>query len=100
MAKKFNQLLNNTSSERKKRIEDKTQEMLIELALQDIRQQLNLTQEQVAEMLQTSQAAVSKLENQSDIYVSTLSRFVSALGGNLKLVASFPNREILINQFD
>jgi hypothetical protein len=45
-------------------------------------------------------AAISKMERQNDIYVSTLRRFVSALGGELKLVASFPDKEVVISQFD
>jgi hypothetical protein len=47
-----------------------------------------------------NQAAISKTERQNDIYVSTLRRFVSALGGKLKLVASFPYKEVVISQFD
>jgi hypothetical protein len=41
-----------------------------------------------------------RTERQNDIYVSTLRRFVSALGGELKLVASFPDKEVVISQFD
>jgi transcriptional regulator with XRE-family HTH domain len=74
--------------------------MLEELALQELRLALNLTQEQVAEAMKMNQGAVSKMERQSDIYVSTLRKFVAALGGRLKLVASFPDREVVINQFD
>jgi transcriptional regulator with XRE-family HTH domain len=74
--------------------------MLTELALQDQRQALNLTQEEVAAAMQMNQGAVSKMEHQSDIYVSTLRKFISALGGQLKLVASFPDRDVVISQFD
>ena len=44
-----------------------------------------------------NQAAISKMELQTDIYVSTLRRFVSALGEELKLVASFPDKEVVIS---
>ena len=80
--------------------EQSATEMLVELALQELRKSLHLTQEQVAEMMQMNQAAISKMERQNDIYVSTLRRFVSALGGELKLVASFPDKEVVISQFD
>jgi hypothetical protein len=40
------------------------------------------------------------MERQNDIYVSTLRRFVSALGEEFKLVASFPDKEVVISQFD
>lgn len=100
MAKSFQTLRKKMAPQRRARNEQRATEMLVELALQEIRQSLHLTQEQVAEIMQMNQAAVSKMEHQSDIYVSTLRRFVSALGGRLKLVASFPEREVVINQFD
>ena len=74
--------------------------MLEEIVLQELRKALNLTQEQVAEVMQMNQGVVSKMEHQNDIYVSTLRKFVVALGGQLRLVATFPDREVVINQFD
>jgi transcriptional regulator with XRE-family HTH domain len=88
------------SPERQARAKARTEEMLAELALQELRQALNLTQEEVAAAMQMNQGAVSKMEHQSDIYVSTLRKFVSAMGGQLKLVASFPDRDVVISQFD
>jgi uncharacterized protein len=100
MAKSFQILRDKMSPERQLQAKRRTNEMLAELALQELRQSLNLTQEQVAEIMQLHQAGVSKIEHQSDIYVSTLQKFVWALGGHLKLVASFPDREVAINQFE
>ena len=100
MAKSFQTLRGKMSPESQARAEARTNEMLVELALQDLRKSLNLTQDQVAEAMQMNQAAVSKMEHQSDIYVSTLRKFVLALGGHVKIVASFPDREVVINQFD
>lgn len=100
MAKSFQELRKKMSSERQARAKARTEEMLAEIALQELRQALNLTQEQVAAAMQMNQGAVSKMEHQSDIYVSTLRKFVSAMGGQLKLVASFPDREVVISQFD
>ncbi len=100
MAKSFNILRAKMSPERRARMARRTQEMLQEMALQDLRQALDLTQTQVAELLQMKQAAVSKMEHQSDMYISTLQKFVTALGGNLQLVARFPDREVVLNQFD
>ncbi|MDX2042129.1 MAG: XRE family transcriptional regulator [Acidobacteriota bacterium] len=88
------------SPERRARNEARVQELLDEIALQELRQSLNLTQEQVAEALQSNQATVSKLERQSDMYISSLQKFVVALGGQLKLVASFPDRDVVISQFN
>jgi len=100
MAKSFRELRKKMSPERQARAKARTEEMLAELALQDLRQALNLTQEEVAAAMQMNQGAVSKMEHQSDIYVSTLRKFVSAMGGQLKLVASFPDRDVVISQFD
>ena len=100
MAKSFQTLREKMSPEAKARAQERTNEMLVELALQDLRKSLDLTQEQVAETMQMNQAAVSKMEHQSDIYVSTLRKFIEALGGHVKIVASFPDREVVINQFD
>jgi DNA-binding transcriptional regulator YiaG len=100
MAKSFRELRKKMSPERQARAKARTEEMLAELALQELRQALNLTQEEVAAAMQMNQGAVSKMEHQSDIYVSTLRKFISAMGGQLKLVASFPDREVVISQFD
>ena len=100
MAKSFRELRKKMSPERQAKAKARTEEMLAELALQELRQALNLTQEEVAAAMQMNQGAVSKMEHQSDIYVSTLRKFISAMGGQLKLVASFPDREVVISQFD
>lgn len=48
-----------------------------------------LTQKSMAEAFGTSQGEVSRVENASDLYLSTLARYVSAMGGELSLVARF-----------
>ena len=100
MAKKFQTLLEKMPPESQARIVARSNELLEEIALQELRKALNLTQEQVAEAMQMNQGVVSKMEHQNDIYVSTLRKFVKAMGGQLKLVASFPDRDVVINQFD
>ena len=99
MAKNFNTLLAKMPPESQARVHAGANAMLEEIALQELRQALNLTQEQVAAAMQMNQGVVSKMEHQDDIYVSTLRRFVAALGGQLKLVASFPDKDVVINQF-
>ena len=100
MAKPFRGLLDKMTPERRERVEDRVQGMLVEMALQELRQSRQLTQCQLAESLQVNQAAISKMEGQSDMYLSTLRRLVGAMGGKLKLVAQFPDQEVVINQFD
>lgn len=69
------------------------------MALKELRQALQLTQQQLASQLELNQAAVSKMERQSDMYISTLRRFLNAMGAELKIIAHFPEKDILINQF-
>jgi transcriptional regulator with XRE-family HTH domain len=100
MAKPFKNLLEKMSPESRERIKKRTAQMCSEMALQELRQAMHLTQQEIADLLQMNQAAVSKLEHQSDMYVSTLRRFVAALGGELRIVAHFPQGDVVINQFE
>ncbi|NKB71874.1 MAG: helix-turn-helix domain-containing protein [Candidatus Latescibacteria bacterium] len=100
MAKSFKNLLQKMPEGRRDRVEDRVQEMLVEMALQEIRQNRNITQVQLADNLKLNQAAVSKMEHQSDMHISTLRRLLAAMGGRLKLVAEFPDEDVVINQFE
>ena len=100
MAKKFQDLRARMSPEAQARSAARTEAMLLEMQLQDLRKARNLTQVAVAKTMQIEQAAVSKLEHRDDMYVSTLRSYVKALGGELKLVASFPDAEIQVHSFE
>ena len=76
-----------------------TRQLLAEMPLQELRRALDLTQQQVAAALGINQVAVSKMESQTDMYVSTLRRFVEAMGGELRIVARFPQGNVEISQF-
>ncbi len=71
--------------------------------LADVRRARDLTQEELAKALGIKQTSVSKVERaherHADLYVSTLRRFIEAMGGELKLVAVFPDAEIPIDNF-
>ncbi len=71
--------------------------------LADVRRARDLTQEELAEALGIKQTSVSKVERaherHADLYLSTLRRFVEAMGGELKIVAVFPDAEIPIDNF-
>ena len=100
MSKPFKDLLNKMPPERRERIRIKTEILKNEMALGELRKALDLTQEELAKSLNMKQAAISKFEHQSDIYLSTLRRILFAMGADLKLVARFPEGEVLINQFN
>ena len=77
----------------------KTQAMLADMLLSEIRQAVGLTQTDLANELGISQPALSQLENQDDMQISTLKRIIAALGGTLEIVAHLPHGDIRINQF-
>ena len=99
MARKFSNLVVRMPKERRERIRDRAETILVEMALQDLRRDRNLTQEELANLLGLNQSALSKMEHQQDMCISTLRRILRAMGGSLKLVAQFPDREVVINQF-
>lgn len=96
MAKKWSDLRQQMNPEQQARAAAKAEAMLVQLQLAELRQARSKTQVEVAEVMETQQAAISKLERREDMYLSTLRGYVEALGGELKLVASFPDVEIPI----
>lgn len=46
-----------------------------------------------------SQSEISKIERRSDVYLSTLRSFIEAMGGELVIVARFPEGEVQVSQF-
>lgn len=96
MAKSFKELRQKMTPERGQRNKHKANDLLAAMPLQELRKALALTQDQLAEELGISQAAVSKLENRPDMYIRTLARFVEAMGGTLKITADFPQGSVCI----
>jgi DNA-binding XRE family transcriptional regulator len=72
-----------------------------EMSLRELRKARERSQRAVGEILDINQAAVSKIERRTDMDVSTLRSFVEAMGGELEIIARFPDRApIIINQFE
>ena len=81
------------SPERRARIEARAQELIEEeMTLRDLRAVQQMTQERVAELLGIEQDSVSRMERRADMLLSTMSSYVEAMGGRLRLIAEFPNR--------
>ena len=99
MAKKFSALVAKMSPESRARSDALYRQLRAEMPLQELRKALELTQQQVAAALGINQVAISKMEGQTDMYVSTLRRFVEAMGGELRIVAHFPEGNVEISQF-
>ena len=89
LKKKMNQL----SAERRAKVEARATELIAEeMTLGAIRKARALTQEQLAEVLGVGQDSISRLEKRSDLLLSTLSSYISAMGGHLRLQVEFPDR--------
>ena len=68
--------------------------MDVELQLAEARRRRGVSQALIAEALEVSQPNVSRIEQQDDVYLSTLARYVAALGGHLEVLAVFPEETI------
>jgi transcriptional regulator with XRE-family HTH domain len=94
MATNVRNTMKGLSPARRKKIEARTATLIAEeMSLRDLRQALTLTQERIAESLGIGQDGVSRLEKRSDLLLSTLRTYVEAMGGQLSLIAEFPDRE-------
>src|ERR1043166_6820273 len=95
--KTLDQKMKGFSSARRKKIEARAAGLIAEeMTLQELRQARKLTQVRMAKVLGISQDGVSRLEKRSDLLLSTLRKSVEAMGGNLSLVAEFPDREPVV----
>lgn len=99
MAKKFAELRTKMTPEAQARSAAMAEGMLVEMQLQELRKSRHFTQVELAQVLSVEQAAVSKLERREDMFVSTLRDYIKALGGELHMVASFPDAEIRVHPF-
>lgn len=100
MANKFSALRAKMTPDAQSRAAARAEAMLVEMQLQELRKSRNVTQVDLANTMQVEQASISKLEKREDMYVSTLRAYVKALGGELKLVAAFPDGEIQLHTYE
>lgn len=63
-------------------------------SLAQVRQAVGLTQKQLADTLDMDQGEISRLEHRENVHLTTLSRFIEATGGRLRLVAVYDNVEV------
>ena len=98
--KKFRDLAERTMApEAIARSKARVHAMIAAMPLQELRRARELSQAQLARALETTQPEVSKIESRADMYVSTLRSYIEAMGGKLEIVASFPDGDVRINQF-
>lgn len=89
MAAKWNNLRSKMSPQARARVDARVQATLASMPLAEIRKAIGMTQNDLAGKLDVAQASVSKIENAADMYLTTLRRYVEALGGELHLTARF-----------
>jgi DNA-binding XRE family transcriptional regulator len=83
--------------ERRRRIERRAAELIAEeINLRELRRLRKLTQARLSKKLKIGQEGVSRIEKRSDLYLSTLRSYVEGVGGELKIIASFPDRPPVI----
>jgi len=91
MAKKWSELKNRLSPAARVRIDERVSRTLATMPLAEIRKAIGMTQMELADRLEQGQGSVSKLERAADMYLTTLRKYLEALGGELHLTARFPD---------
>lgn len=91
MTKKWSELKKKMSPQARARVDARVAQTLKSLPLEEIRKAIGLTQIELAERMDVQQSAVSKTESAADMYLSTLRRYIEALGGTLHITAEFPD---------
>ncbi len=87
------------SPERRARVTARVAELKTEMALAELRQARDRSQQELARTLKVKQPAVAKLEKRTDMYVSNLRRYIEGLGGSLEITATFPEGRVSIMNF-
>lgn len=99
MANKFSVLRQQMSHQAQARAEVKAQAMLAEMPLNELRQARGLSQKMLADVLHVQQPSIAKMERRTDMYLSTLRSHIEAMGGQLDIVARFPDGAVRISNF-
>jgi hypothetical protein len=101
MAIRFDDYMDKLPKKRRQAIAKRAAELIAEEAtLRRLREARERSQEEVARKLHIKQAAVSKLERRTDMYLSTLRGYIEAMGGQLEIIARFPDQAVRITQFE
>jgi DNA-binding XRE family transcriptional regulator len=100
MAKSFKNLKNKLSPESQNRIDERIKIAIAKMPLAELRQARKITQQQLAETLKIKQASISKIENQTDMYISTMRKYIQAMGGELEIIAKFPDGSVKVDKFE
>ncbi len=79
-------------------IDDTVEQDLLELDLKDLREALGLTQVELASRVGITQSQLSKLERRTNQRITTLRRYVQALGGSLEINAVVNGHRVRVSE--
>ena len=99
MANKFSELRARMTPAAQVRAAASAQIMLAEMPLNELRQARGLSQKMLADVLHVQQPSIAKIEKRTDMYLSTLRSHIEAMGGQLEVVARFPDGVVKISNF-
>ena len=99
MAKPFKVLKDRISPESRERAAAKTKKLMADMPLNELRKARGLSQKMLAEVLHVQQPSIAKIEKRTDMYLSTLRSHIEAMGGELDVIARFPDGSVKINNF-
>lgn len=100
MTRPFKELRDRMSPAARQRVDRRVRETLLEMSLQELRRSVTgVTQSELAELMKVTQGAISQLESRHDVLLSKLAEYIHALGGELELIARFPDADVRITQF-
>ena len=97
--RRFSELAAKMSPANRAKAKAMTEQMLREMPLQELRRARELSQVRLAELMDMSQSEISKIERRTDVYVSTLRSYIEAMGGELEIIARFPDGSVRVSQF-
>ena len=101
MPSSFDEIMAKLPKERQQEIMKRAAVLIAEEStLRQIREAQERSQEELAKTLKINQAGVSKLERRTDMYLSTLRKYIEAMGGKLEVIARFPDRAVRITQLE
>ena len=97
MTRTLEQMLKEVGPKRRKKIARRAVQLAAEeMSLRELRRAHKLTQERIGETLGIGQDQVSRLEQRSDLLISTLRSYVEAMGGRLTIIAKFPRQRPVV----
>ena len=99
MTRKFSELEAKMSPQSREWVKKEVAKALTEMPLNELRNARGLSQKMLAESLHIQQPAIAKLEKRTDMYISTLRSHIKAMGGELEIVARFPDGDVSISNF-